>query len=647
LFKGWLAGVLIGLLIFGWLLQADQMGRTVSAQRQTNPETTPEVEESAPRIAKINVAFTSYRWWLVRYSNNNIACSFTIEHEGLPTTEDIEALCEEKTYDEWITTPACKIGEVSSWNQCKGFYLHPLDSSASEKQIEVELPKPSVWVTITDCNAQPPDGRCTTLPNLLLTAEEPLPNETIINVQGTIAGQPFICTGSTCSIPLTPTGMDGTVVEFWADSSFGDSTEHYTARVRLVPWGDFMNPEQASNDPLAWYVDILSSQWRDGKLATCSDTWQVFPSIGGPPDWLRSPETQADLQTDISYYYLAGSLITYGIVDASGCVDGGLQAPNIGSACGVEAARPQLIEWQNRFDDEILQVASETGVPSLLLKNVFARESQIWPGIYTTYKEAGLGQLTSNGADTVLLWNPDFFGQFCPFVLDKKFCEMGFGNLGEFEQDLLRGALVRKVNASCPDCPAGIDLSRADYSVHVFAEGMLANCEQVGRIITNITDLNPGQTTSYEDLWRFTLVNYNAGAGCLSNAISQAWYANQPLDWATITTYLEPACQGAIGYVEDISRILKASPTPTSWIPNDLSQPTPAMPRVVVTPTQAPPAFYRTPTPTLTLPPPTPTRAITLTPTETSTPTITPTEDPYATATDTPEPTPTATELNQ
>jgi hypothetical protein len=176
---------------------------------------------------------------------------------------------------------------------------------------------------------------------------------------------------------------------------------------------------------------------------------------------------------------------------------------------------------------------------------------------------------------------------------------------------------------------------------------MLANCEQVGRIITNITDLNPGQTTSYEDLWRFTLVNYNAGAGCLSNAISQAWYANQPLDWATITAYLEPACQGAIGYVEDISRILKASPTPTSWIPNDLSQPTPAMPRVVVTPTQAPPAFYRTPTPTLTLPPPTPTRAITLTPTETSTPTITPTEDPYATATDTPEPTPTATELNQ
>jgi hypothetical protein len=651
LFKSWLIAGFIGLLLFGWLLQVDRLGRSVFAQGQINPQTTPEAEEKAPRTAKITVAFTSYKWWLVRYSNNNIACSFSIEHEGLPVAGDIEALCEAKTYNEWITTPACKLENFSTnLNQCPGFYLHPLDSSASEKEITIELPPPSVWVTITNCNPLPPDGRCTTLPILRLTAEEPLPNETIINVQGTIAGEPFICMGNTCNVPLKPTGMDGTIVEFWADSSFGDSTERYTARVRLVPWGDFMNPEQASRDPRAWYVDILSSQWRDGKLATCSDTWQVFPSIGGPPDWLQSPVQEADLQTDISYYYLAGSLITYGIVDASGCVDGGLQAPNIGSPCGVEAARPQLVEWQNRFDGEILQAANDTGVPSLLLKNVFARESQIWPGIYKTYKEAGLGQLTSNGADTVLLWNPNFFGQFCPFVLDKKYCEKGFGNLGEFEQNLLRGALVRKVNASCPDCPAGIDLSRADYSVHVFAEGMLANCEQVGRIITNITDLNAGQTTSYEDLWRFSLVNYNAGPGCLSNAINQAWFANQPLDWATITAYLEPACQGSIGYVEDISRILKATPTPTPWIPNDQSLPTPAMPRVVVTPTQNPPVFYRTPTMTSTPAPVTPTitqTPVTFTPTITNTPTVTATQDPYALPTDTLVPQSTPTSLNQ
>jgi hypothetical protein len=227
--------------------------------------------------------------------------------------------------------------------------------------------------------------------------------------------------GSTCSVPLKPTGMDGTIVTFWADSSFGDATEHYTARVRLVPWGDFMNPEHISNDPQQWYVDVLSSQWRDGKQATCSDKWQVFPGINGPPEWLSPSATTQDLQSDTSYYYLAGSLITYGEVDASGCLDGGLQAPNIASSCGVEAARSRLVEWQNRFDKEIIQVANDTGVPARLLKNVFARESQIWPGIYTTYREAGLGQLTENGADTMLLWNPAFYHQFCPLVLDKKY----------------------------------------------------------------------------------------------------------------------------------------------------------------------------------------------------------------------------------
>jgi hypothetical protein len=275
--------------------------------------------------------------------------------------------------------------------------------------------------------------------------------------------------GATCTIPLKPTGLDGTSVEFWADSSFGDSTQHYFARVRLVPWGDFMNPEQASRDRALWYVDVLSSQWRDGKLATCSDTWDVFPPVDGPPEWLTSPAAAQDLQSDVSYYYLAGSLITYGVVDASACLDGGLQEPNIASACGVEAARPKLIEWQNRFDHQIMQVSQEAGVPARLLKNVFARESQIWPGIYTTYKEAGLGQLTSNGADTVLLWNDNFFRQFCPLVLDKKYCEGGFWQLAETEQNMLRGALVRKVNATCPGCPAGIDLSQADYSVRVFA----------------------------------------------------------------------------------------------------------------------------------------------------------------------------------
>lgn len=592
---------MLSLLLAGWWLQPARISTPVYAQDQN--EATPTLQGNFPRKTTITISYTRYRWWLIRYSNNWIECSFPIEHEGLPTGDDLESNCTEKVYDEWLTSVPCDLGKVDSYNQCPGFYLHQVSATPGERQIEIELPSPTVRVSIANCNPEPPDERCTTLPGLQLTGEEPLPNESIITIQGTLGGVPFSCASHSCILPIPPTGNDGVVAEFWADSSFGDSTPHYTARVRMIPWGDFMNPEDQSNDPKRWYVDVLSSQYEDGKMPTCSDTWQVFPSLGGPPEWLSSPEQSSDLKSDLSYYYLAGSLITYGISDASGCLDGGLQAPNIASACGVEAARPQLLEWQNRFDEEILQAASDTGVPARLLKNVFSRESQIWPGIFKTYREAGLGQLTDNGADTILLWNPDFFAQFCPLVLNQQYCNLGWGNLGETEQNMLRGALVTKVNASCPDCPAGIDLTEADYSVHVFAEGMLANCEQVGRIITNYTGSNPGQVASYEDLWRFTLVNYNAGPGCLSNAVESAWYIDRSLDWQSVTSYLEPACQGAIGYVEDITRSLKPTPTPTTWLPFEGGYPTPVLPRVVTTPTPAPlqgtatPSFPATATP--------------------------------------------------
>jgi len=629
--------VLLSLLFTGWLLTHANLENPASAQgQQITP--TPQ-EKTAVRIAKIMAPFTSYHWWLIRYSNNSIVCAFSVEHEGLPTADDVLTFCDEKVYDEWVTTKPCDVSQVSSYAACPGFYLQPVGSQPGERELQIELPVPTVWISVTNCNPALPDTRCTTLPTIMLRADEPLPNETIISVQGNIAGEPFICMGAQCSVPLKPTGLDGTLMEFWADSSFGDATEHYTARVRLVPWGEFMNPEQSSADQSMWYVDVLSSQWREGKLATCSDTWDVFPPIGGPPEWLSSPETIEGLESDISYYYLAGSLITYGVVDASSCLDGGLQAPNIASPCGVEAARPRLLEWQNRFDGQIMQVSQESGVPARLLKNVFARESQIWPGIYTTYQEAGLGQLTSNGADTVLLWNNDFFRQFCPLVLNQKYCEGGFLDLDAAGQNMLRGALVRKVNASCPGCPAGIDLTQADYSVQVFAEGMLANCEQVAQTIYNVTNLYPGQVSTYEDLWRYTLVNYNAGSGCLYNALVQVWVSDQPINWFTVSSNLEPACQGAVGYVEDISRLLKPQPTPTTWLSIGTSIPTPVLPRVLGTPTPTLLPFQLSPTPTATFTTtPTITPFNTITPSATATPgTITPgASTPTATATATP-----------
>lgn len=545
----------------GLLSQLVQWSSIVRAE-ETEPE------EEYIRKTIIKVEYTAHEWWLVRWADNDIACRFLSDHEGWPTNDEVETWCGKDLYKEWLATDPCEVAEEGGdVSQCPGLYMNYFQAFPKEKELEVELPLPNVWLALSGCELLPPENTCNSLPNLMFIAEEPLANEAIIRIQGFIDGEPFSCPGEVCTIPLKPTGSNGVQVEFWADSSFGDSSEHFTGLVRVQPWGDFMSPEAAFDSQPLYYVDVLSSQWRGAQPASCTETWQVFPDVGGPPPWLLTPQYADELYTTVSFYYLAGMLISEGQVDAGLCPDEGLRDDLIANECGVQAAYDQVVEWQNLFDEEIFKAAIETGVPAQLLKNVFSRESQFWPGIYQSYREAGFGQLTENGADTVLLWNPSFFSQFCPLVLGQDRCDLGFGNISEDEQAMLRGALVRKVNSSCPECPVGIDLSQANFSVHIFAEGMLANCEQVGRILTNVTNKTPGEVSNFEDLWRFTLVNYNAGPGCLIDAVRTAYSRDRKLTWETVSSRLSDGCRGSVSYVEDISMTLSGvTPTPTSWV---------------------------------------------------------------------------------
>jgi len=83
---------------------------------------------------------------------------------------------------------------------------------------------------------------------------------------------------------------------------------------------------------------------------------------------------------------------------------------------------------------------------------------------------------------------------------------------------------------------------------------LLANCSQVGQTITNATLSTPGMVSKYEDLWRFTLANYNGGPGCLAFAIHTTWSLRELMDWEHVSTHFTPACQGAIAYVELIAK---------------------------------------------------------------------------------------------
>jgi hypothetical protein len=223
-------------------------------------------------------------------------------------------------------------------------------------------------------------------------------------------------------------------------------------------------------------------------------------------------------------------------------------------------------------------VAKDSNVPAQLLKNLFSHESQFWPGVFRNGKDVGLGQLTDDGADTALLWNPSFYDQFCPLVLDKDLCEAkGYANLKAKYQDMLRAALVGSVDASCADCPLGLDLSRADFSVGVFARTLLANCEQAGKIVQDVTTKQPGLVVSYETMWRFTLVNYNAGPGCLVEAVTQSYQpdADVPLSWDGVSAALasDEACNGAINYVDNISQDTESAPVNPEPTPTPTSAP--------------------------------------------------------------------------
>ena len=428
-------------------------------------------------------------------------------------------------------------------------FFQPIVISKKKKsRRNLSLPAPGYPSKAASLSLSTYTNICESDPTLVITGQEPLPDESIIRIEGTYDGQPFDCADATCKFNIPETDADGVAVEFWAYSTYGDSSIVYSAQVRV------QKVDEGDPDQLYWYVDVLSSQWQGQSVATCSDSWSVFPPVGGPPEWLTTPKQSEELSSDIPYTYLATNLILQGVVDASACPDGGLVPGGGVNQCGLEKARPAVIEWQNQFDELILSTAQETAVPARLLKNLFARESQFWPGIYQGAPDVGLGQLTEDGADTTLLWNPSFYEQFCPLVYPEDTCGDGYMHLTEEEQVELRRALVGSVNATCEDCPLGIDLARADFSVVVFAHSMIANCQQAGQVVRNYAGQTPGEVASYEDLWKFTLVNYNAGGGCLAEGITRALGEGLELTWDNVSPFLFGACSGAIDYVNDISK---------------------------------------------------------------------------------------------
>jgi hypothetical protein len=536
--RRWMSGLLSILLAFS----GTAFTRTSQPLPASNPPPGPD------RYTVIKVKYTAYTWYMSAWKNQKRVCTITTDHETPPLPGEVYRDCGSTIYNKWLTQQPCSTNEKYT---CDGYYVTIVNKTPSEKQVSMQLASASAWVSLEDCQPVLSTSTtiCETAPTFVITGKEPLPNESIIRIQGTYDGKPFDCDKTdVCKFHIPETSADGVKVDFWAYSSYGDSSPIFSAQVRV------QKVDEGDPDQLYWYVDVLSPQWQGQAVATCADSWNVFPPVGGAPEWLSTPNQSQELSSDIPYTYLAANLIRQGAVDASACADGGLDPASGVNQCGLEKSRSAVNEWQNQFDELIIKTAKETGVPARLLKNLFARESQFWPGIYQAAGDVGLGQLTENGADTTLFWNRSFYNQFCPLILDAGACGAGYMHLDSDQQTLLRRALVGSVNATCDKCPLGLDLTQADFSVGVFAHTMIANCEQAGQIVHNYTGESSGNVATYEDLWKFTLVNYNAGGGCLADAITHAKGLGTDLTWDNVSPFLTGACSGAISYVNDISK---------------------------------------------------------------------------------------------
>jgi hypothetical protein len=502
-------------------------------------------EQSARHIT-VKVPYTEYEWWLINWWDNAVLCRTLIDHDGMPSLDEVAVDCGWELANAWFSTPSCNSQNIG---ECVGIYLFLFSTTPKEREAQVELPAPKAWIQLNGCSPTPPSNFCATLPSLVIIGEEPLPEYRILSIQGTYDQEPFFCDAAACQIPLKITPILGSAVTFWVNSSYGDSSDHYTAQVRVIDTG--ISPEPGGQ---GWFVDVISSQWQGTPLTSCAAIWEAFPPIGEPPAWLSTPNQFELLASEEPYYYLAGRLIVQGLVDVSDCSGSGLLPNGYADICGLEKSRPVLAEWQNQFDKRIIKVSKDTGVPAQLMKNLFAQESQFWPGVFQVPFEFGLGQITEQGTDAVLIWNSEFYNQFCSLVLSQEACDQGYLGLSGDDQALLRGALALQASADCHDCPTGIDLSNVHFTVSLFANTLIANCAQVSRSVYTATSSMAGRVASYEDLWRLTIANYHAGPGCTSYAIHTAWNEFDSLAWEIVAPTFTEACKGVVPYVEQITK---------------------------------------------------------------------------------------------
>lgn len=373
---------------------------------------------------------------------------------------------------------------------------------------------------------------CTATPQLHFVAQEPGGFQ-ILQVYIRIGDRERMYTGADALLSLPQTDERGLWIDYWAVSDHaGETSENFRFKYRYLP---------TAADPASFRFEILGLEWAD-QAPVGSILWGLFPPADQPlPKALDQPFSVAYLSTTNRYLYLAGHLIQSGVVDAKSCPDGGLLKNGTATQCGEKAGAQQVLDWQNKYDDQIYAAALKYNIPARVLKGILAQETQFWPASTNPY-ELGLGKMTENGADMLLTWNTNYFLALCLPVYERTACSAGYSGLSPSAQMMLRRAVLDKVGTA--------------EEIDMLAASLLASATQVNRLVINTARKEPAELTTYEAMWKITVGNYYAGSGCTGSSLQKINDGGLRLTWEQVIAQMLGDCKNATVYVE---RVMGAS----------------------------------------------------------------------------------------
>ncbi len=283
--------------------------------------------------------------------------------------------------------------------------------------------------------------------------------------------------------------------------------------------------------------------------SVCATIWGNNPPLVLPV-WLTTPIHADGLYSEEKYVLLASHLISEGIVDLGDCPNGGLTSEGMANSCGMEKAFAKVIIWQNQFDEFIYSAAQANQIPAVMIKRLFAQETQFWPPNSIAPRTYGIGNVSSPGIEPLFLWNYEIFQNTCHDVYSQS-CNQSYSKLPLENQQILRGYFIsHNIDSYCATCPNSIDLDKTKRSIDFFAKLIVANCFQVNQILNNNGFSSP--SISYEDAWRLTLANYTVGPTCINNGM-QHTDVSKGFHWEDFDNGLGSNCNADI-YINTITR---------------------------------------------------------------------------------------------